>query len=170
MPRGSVVFWDPLVPKPPFAPAARAAVLNPNAKIDTRAYSFANHLAVRLSTGGNHHHKGDDVYENFGYVRDQKTKSWIDPDATGLLRDEYNICDFKRAKDGADGCHIPDFRRSQRSGPRPMSAEEQDAFYQGYLAYVHDERDAEGDPRALRISPAVFARWAEGAQKGSTLR
>lgn len=114
---------------------------------------------------GRNHYKGERVFENFGYVLDEETQSWIDPDSSGLLRDQYISGQPLNAL-GQGNDHLPDFRRSEKSGPRIMSPEEQDIFYKDFVDDVTDDVDAEGDPRNFRLTSATFARWAEGAHKG----
>lgn len=127
-------------------------------------------MAVRLSTGGIDLHIGNQVYENFGYVRGQKTKSWDELDGPVLLRDKYDICRFKRATDGVDGCHIPGFRRSQRSGPRAMRGEEQDARFDERKAssllmrdHIHTKHPVyQEELRPVFYNKAaIFSQWAE---------
>lgn len=135
----------------------------------TTPVTLLEHLAQHQYTVGKNHYKGERVYENFGYCQDPETKQWFDPESSRPLKEKYIFHQHSdKEEDGQeeDGKCIPDFHRSENSGPRIMNKEEQDKFYKEYLEYVHDNVDAEGDPRDLRITPAIFARWAQGARKG----
>lgn len=164
LPRGAVYFWDPLLAKPTSPLSSPKEDPRLKSHHPTRL-TFIEHLRQYPNTVGKNHYKGDRVYENFGYVRDRDTDAWIDPDASGLLKDEYLFCGYRGWSDDAYETYVPDFQRTQRTRPRVMNRQEQDQFYKEYTEYVHDEVDVEGDPRNLRITPAIFARWAEGARK-----
>jgi hypothetical protein len=49
-----------------------------------------------------------------------------------------------------------------------MTPGEEDEFYRGFRQDCLETGDFDGDPRALRISPSTFARWAIGAVRGDS--
>ena len=94
-----------------------------------------------------------EVFEYFGYL--QINGKWVDPDS-------------EKAMDKASNNH-PDVTNpllpgmDSFSGPYILSKSEQSIVY---AEFVDDEDDAEGDPRAFRISPGDFCQMlAEGAVK-----
>ena len=105
------------------------------------------------------HYKGELGYGNYGYLLINNT--WVDPDSEGevtkALRDELLRTSIPHIPIVSDGAKI-------------MTPEEQDKFYREYTRDVSlsVSGDLEGDPRFLRISPATFTRWAEGASKGDS--
>jgi hypothetical protein len=131
--------------------------INENEKTGT----FQEYLEKNPSKFALNHYTGDMVYANFGYVMIEG--KWVDPESEGALYKAYMDCTEGH---NATAAELPDFSRSRTSGPHIMTPEEEDRFYRDYVTDVTDETDGEGDPRALRISPATFARWATGAQKG----
>ncbi|KUJ13287.1 uncharacterized protein LY89DRAFT_155756 [Mollisia scopiformis] len=160
-------YWDPLVQKPESPPSTPADIQGQKLKSKKATpLTYLEHIAQNPPTVGKNHYKGDYVYANFGYVRDEDTMEWFDPESSQPLKDKYISYRREGPIEEVDGKHIPDFKRSERIFPRIMSTEEQEHFYDEYLQYVHDDVDAEGDPRDLRITPATFAQWAVGARKG----
>ncbi|KAE8444429.1 hypothetical protein EG329_000520 [Mollisiaceae sp. DMI_Dod_QoI] len=166
--RGATFFWDPMVTTPPGPqPPTPAVIPGPTMKSKkAKPLTYLEHKATYPPSVGRNHYKGEMVYANFGYVQDADTKAWIDPDSAGLLRDEYIQRIYIDGTEEKEERVLPDFQRSEKSGPRKITMEQQDEFYREYIEYVHDDVDAEGDPRNYRISPATFARWAAGAQSG----
>jgi hypothetical protein len=122
-----------------------------------------------LAMTGKNHHKGDMVYDNFGYVRDRSTSALVDPDTTrGMLPDEYSPQSHLGNTEEGKGGVLPDIRQSQKLGPRLMAPREMEAFYEEFVNDVQDHVDAEGDPRNFRITPTIFEKWAYGAQRGES--
>jgi len=101
------------------------------------------------------HYFGDDVFANYGYTRVNGV--WIDPDSEGDIFDAMQTPHNLKP--------LPHLSSSPE-GPRIMSPEDEDKFYAKYIDDIVDDEDCEGDPRLLRISPATFARWAEGVGTG----
>lgn len=102
----------------------------------------------------NNHYSGPYGLANYGYAF--VNGKWVDPDSSGELLDALT-CSTKSLEPRLPGL-----------SPRPhiMTGEEENEFYRAYLAEVSENDDYEGDPRHLRISPATFARWANGATQG----
>lgn len=103
------------------------------------------------------HYVGKEGFGNYGYLLINNT--WVDPDGQG------ECLDALRSESTELWPHavpiIPD-------GPKIMTRDEEDKFYATYTKEVSCGGDNEGDPRYLRISPATFARWAEGATTGDS--
>lgn len=116
------------------------------------------------------HYKGDEVLQNFGYIK-IGTK-WADPDSEydlyrAIQLHEYGNDLYTPRQQPISPPHVPVPEQPWTSlRPRIMSPEEEDEFYADYIKEVTDDQDGEGDPRQYRISPATFARWAGGAASG----
>lgn len=93
-----------------------------------------------------------DVFQYFGFLK--INGNWVDPDSEKAIN--------KASKEHSDVTNplLPgmDFF----SGPYILSKSEQSLLYGEFL---DDEDDTEGDPRAFRVSPETFAKWAEGVVK-----
>jgi hypothetical protein len=109
---------------------------------------------------GKNHYKGEDVYANFGYFK--VDDDWVDPESEYALHEAY----MSASQHSEEHPDLPNLYGSHSSGPRIMTAEEQDEFYWEYVKGVTDEKDGEGDPRRFRISAKTFAAWAAGAAAG----
>jgi hypothetical protein len=141
----------------PAAPPSKAdstQISNPSKK-----YSTLEGQYHKLSLTGPNHYKGDMVYANFGYVLIDG--QWVDPESEGDLYNAY----MGVSDDSHLDLDVPELHRSRDFGPHILTLEEQNEFYREYVKDVTDEADGEGDPRALHITPATFARWAKGAVK-----
>lgn len=157
LPRRSTFFWDPIDEQPrvdiPYAP------FDPF-KPEPSNVTYQKHLRQFPPSIGINHYKGDMVWANFGYIKIRGR--WVDPDSEGEVFDAYNA-----SESGDDEVpHLPDLHNKPDTGPKVMSQEEEDAFYEKYNEEVSDEEDGEGDPRQYRISPATFARWAVSCGSG----
>jgi len=156
LPKHATFFWDPLDPIP--IDENRDMVGSTVRKATKPSITYEEHIRQNPPRIGMNHYKGDMVYGNFGYflVGDK----WVDPESEGALHNAYmnGSCE--------EDPNLPDFQRFRTSGPHIMNPQEEDKFYQGYVDDVTDDKDGEGDPRCLRISPTTFARWASGAAKG----
>ncbi|KAF8852678.1 hypothetical protein BDZ45DRAFT_98707 [Acephala macrosclerotiorum] len=169
--RGSIFFWDeaverPEVPEPPSSAVPRG----PNMRNDQgQLLTYREYLVQFLATRGKGHYKGDKVYYNFGYVRDEHTGELIDPDTTNGMRPDESLFHLHDI-DEHMGRFLPepDFQRSEKLGPRLMTDEETEAFYEDFARFCEDHVDVEGDPRAFRITPTIFFQWATGARKGDS--
>ena len=148
----------PSSPSPPQSvPAPTAEFIqarSPNERGSTR-----NAQRHKLSLSGFNHYKGDMVYANFGYFL--VDGQWVDPESEGELYEAY----MKVSDDSSQDLDVPELHRSRDFGPHIMTQDEQNEFYRAYVEDVTDEHDDEGDPRDFYITPATFARWAEGAVK-----
>jgi hypothetical protein len=107
------------------------------------------------------HYKGEDVWSNFGYVK--INGHWVDPESERELSAAY-----KRDKDAKHYTGTLSVINRPRSCPRVMDPEELRSFYDWYAEEVSlgADADTEGDPRDLRVTPATFAFWAQGAKRG----
>ncbi|CZR52777.1 uncharacterized protein PAC_02654 [Phialocephala subalpina] len=169
--RGTSFWWDPLVRRPAVPqPPRSGATRGPNIRNKQgELLTYTEYMDRYLAMIGKNHHKGDMVYDNFGYVRDLSTSALVDPDTTrGMLPDEYSPqSHLGNAEEGKGGV-LPDIRQSQNLGPRLMAPREMEAFYEEFVNDVQDHVDAEGDPRNFRITPTIFEKWAYGAQRGES--
>ncbi|CZT06689.1 hypothetical protein WAI453_006032 [Rhynchosporium graminicola] len=150
-------FWDPVDEQP--------RVLIPYVSFDPLKpppsnISYQEHVHQFPPNFGTNHNKGDLVWQNFGYVRVRGR--WVDPDSEG------DLADASRTRDTGDeeAPYLPDIKKRPDPGPKVMTPEEQMGFYQSYVEEVSDDIDGEGDPRAYRITPGTFARWAAGCETG----
>jgi hypothetical protein len=107
------------------------------------------------------HYKGEDIWSNFGYVK--INGHWVDPESERELSAAY-----KGDKDAKHYAGTLSVINRPRSGPRVLDAKELRSLYDWYAEEVSlgTDADTEGDPRDLRITPATFAFWAQGAKKG----
>jgi len=104
------------------------------------------------------HYKGEDGYGNYGHICIKN--SWVDPES-----EEEVITALRRESTKSIPAPVIPI---VSEGAKIMTLQEQDAFYKDYTREVSDLGDSEGDPRCLRIAPATFARWADGALKGDS--
>ena len=78
---------------------------------------------------------------------------WVDPDS-------------KKELDDASSSRAPNVPKLP-VGIEPVPLLYEDQIYRDFMVEVQAEGgDGEGDPRAMYITPATFARWAAGASKG----
>jgi hypothetical protein len=97
------------------------------------------------------HYKGDEGYGNYGYF--QVNDCWVDPESRKEIHDALN----NRA---------PPVPRLP-IGTIPCPGLYEDEIYKSFMAEINGEDgDGEGDPRAMYITSATFARWAAGASEG----
>jgi hypothetical protein len=93
-----------------------------------------------------------EVFEYFGFLK--INGKWVDPDnEMAMDKASKNHPDITNPLLPGMDCFF---------GPYILSKSEQSLVYNEFL---DDEDDDEGDPRAMRISPETFAKWAEGAIK-----
>lgn len=98
-----------------------------------------------------------EIYEYLGFL--QVHGKWVDP--------ESEMAMFTALKGHPDVTNLLLPGIDSSSGPYILSQSEQSVVY---AEFVDDEDDDEGDPRASRISPETFAKWAEGAVKVEQLQ
>lgn len=154
-----MLYWDPLTQVSTLRPSLDTPVSPESPPKQSETLSFEEFIREDPPKYGKNHPKGDDVYLNFGWIK--IGDKWVDPDG------EDNVFDaFMNRSQESIGKTYPDFKLSQRSGPREMNQEQQNEYYAWYVQYVTDEVDADGDPRHTRITPETFAKWAEGAIRG----
>lgn len=138
------------------------------------------------------HYHDEYAYAHYGFLKINGT--WVDPDDEVALSRAYgetvpendNVTasrmDFKvghgagkqrkRFGDNSGIPGIPDMP-AVLAGPYKLSRSEESVEYAEFIKAVDCEydsdsvRDHEGDPRDHRISPKTFAKWAEGATRGS---
>jgi hypothetical protein len=128
------------------------------------------------------HYQGDEAYANYGYL--PLDGIWVDPDSEGeiaaamknsgkhvrlpKIRDDYNSYPGMTQED-----NIAATNRTESDPPvlpiyyRNDPEMTEDDLYRGFIEEVTDEIDGDGDPRLNYITPATFARWAEGAAEGN---
>jgi len=187
LPRGAIYFWDPIAcenrrpsqplptePLPAKPPPAEplSAELHPTEprpiephdgidepRVERPQFTYDEFTRQHPPVIGKNHSKGDKVWDNFGYYLADGT--WVDPESEGEL---YNA--YQKSSGGPRAKHFPDIAKVRDAGPRIMPEREQHTFYREFAADVFDEVDGEGDPRAWRITPEIFAQWASGASAG----
>lgn len=93
-----------------------------------------------------------EVFAYFGFLK--INGKWVDPDSEMAMD--------KASKDHPDVTNPLLPGMDSFSGPYILSKSEQSLVY---AEFMDDQDDAEGDPRAFRISPETFAKLAEGAVK-----
>jgi len=128
-------------------------------KRDSGYMSWSNDFTDHPATLAPNHYKGADVWANFGYVK--INGRWVDPESDRELSAAY-----KGAKE--DHHYVATLsvvNKPRCPGPRVMTDEEADSLYKWYSDEV-SSGDTEGDPRKFRITPDIFAFWAQGAKKG----
>ncbi len=158
LPKSAMLFWDPIEePEDQLQPRSQ-----PHRSVKKLAIqnTYEDHIRVNPPTVGKNHYKGDMVWANFGYV--MINNRWVDPDSEGAVADALN----NRKYNFNEEPDTPNFKHFNDLGPKIMTPEQEDNFYQVYVEDVTDEQDGEGDPRQYRISPANFVQWADGATPG----
>ncbi len=116
--------------------------------------SYDEYKARNLRRYRSNHYTDSDGYANYGYLN--VNGCWVDPDGK---REIYE------AENGLLGeFHVPRIP----IGITPVPKLTEDQLYAKFIEEVSDgpDGDLEGDPRAMYITPAIFARWAAGASLG----
>lgn len=158
LPKSATLFWDP-IEEPEDRQPPRPQPLWSIEDL-ARQTIYAEHIRENPPMVGRNHYKGDMVWANFGYV--MINHRWVDPDSEGAVADAVNSREYNPNEEP----DAPHFDHIHDPGPRIMTPEEEDSFYEGYVEDVADEQDGEGDPRQYRISPATFVQWVDGATIG----
>jgi len=153
---GFLCFWDPIAYSRHSFPPDQYFKENQKPVTKTQdLLSFREHTERSPPRFRPSHYLGDNGFANYGYTRVNGV--WIDPDSEGEIFDA-----MQTPQDLKPLAHLS----SSPEGPRIMSPEEEEIFYDKYLEDIVDDDDYGGDPRLLRISPATFARWAESVGTG----
>ena len=107
------------------------------------------------------HYWKDRIWANFGYL--SCNGSWVDPECERELSAAHRgKMESYHYKATLSAVGYP-----RRIGPEAIPIHQQDDLYGWYVEEVSDDIDSEGDPRALRITPEIFAFWAQGAIEGN---
>lgn len=157
--KGAQYFYDPL---DTVKEAPRSAPLEHREK---SGQTYDEFIATFKPTVGRHNSRGSKVYNNFGYLNDHG--SWVDPDSMGSMNDSM-LRSENQEESHQFSNDLPALPITHK-GPKIMSDEELNEFYAGYESEVSDDIDGEGDPRQYRITPATFARLAQGAVHGGDM-
>lgn len=156
--KGAKFFYDTLtdIEEPPTEPLTHR---EPPATIDL---SYDDYMTNFKPTVGRNHSKGAEVYNNFGYI--DADGNWADPDSIGSMNDASLLVENDTSSLQFTN-NLPVLPKRHK-GPRIMTGDELDEFYDGYVSEVSDEFDGEGDPRRHQISTGTFARLVQGAVRG----
>jgi hypothetical protein len=131
---------------------------------------FDRHIEQNPPRSNPNHYSGEQGFANYGYIL--INGQWVDPDSEGEIFDAFNS-----HADSSQFQNAP----IEISAPYSMTQDQMNALYKelfcdvpdpgspyGDLIFTGDFGDFEGDPRALYISPATFARWAAGVSRGDS--
>lgn len=157
------IFWDPLQTnfqsqQLNTSVSDNRSTTNMQSELRVSDLTYDEYRKVFNSSVGLNHSKGENVYDNFGYIK--VNDKWADPDSVGSLhRAQQNDMDASPEATSNNRTILP----RTTIGPRIMSPEEYSAFW------AEDDLDFSGvedAPGNEVIDPATFARWAAGATKG----
>ncbi|TAQ89142.1 hypothetical protein B7494_g2536 [Chlorociboria aeruginascens] len=122
-----------------------------------RQLSFREHQRMHPPQPKSNHYRGEQALQEYGYF--PVNGIWADPDSNGSL-------DLASKHLYEPGMKPPP--RPYPPLPRSLTREEEDAMYRDFEHSVTDDVDRYGDPRNMRITPEVFALWAEGAKRANS--
>jgi len=125
----------------------------PTNEVAQKTLTYSSHLLRHGIKPRPHQDLGEDGYGNYGYI--PVNGRWVDPDG------EIDISNAVKERGPLNPPGL-------RVGNMPIPGKYEEVMYQEFLAEVNEFpfSDGEGDPRGLRITPAIFARMAAGCATG----